>query len=75
MRVLLYLGLVVLYLLHNDWWLWDDDGRLLGLPVGLTYHLLYCFAVVGWMALLVKLTWPGSGYGAGESAGEVEREP
>ena len=57
-RRLLYLGLFVLYLLHNDLWLWDDAGLVLGLPVGLFYHIAYCLAAAGIMALLVKYAWP-----------------
>jgi hypothetical protein len=68
MRRLLYLGLFVLYLAHNDWWLWEDAGLLLGLPVGLTYHLLYCFVVIGAMALLVRFAWPAR-FSAAESGG------
>lgn len=41
LRRLLYAALGVLYLLHNDLWLWHDAGWLFGLPVGLTYHVLY----------------------------------
>ena len=58
MRALLYLGLAALYLLHNDVWLWERDGRLLGLPVGLAYHVLFCLVVVAWMALVVRHAWP-----------------
>ena len=58
MRALLYLGLVVVYLLHNDLWLWEADGRVLWLPIGLAYHVSYCLLVVAWMAMLVKWAWP-----------------
>ena len=58
MRRFLYASLVLLFLAHNDWWLWQDSHLLMGLPVGLTYHLLYCFAVMGMMALLVRFAWP-----------------
>ena len=58
MRVVLSVGTVVLYLLHNDAWLWARSERVLGLPVGLLYHLIFCFLVVGWMALLVRYAWP-----------------
>ncbi len=58
MRVLLYVALGVLYLLHNDLWLWHDGSRVLGLPVGLTYHVLFCLATCLLMALLVKYAWP-----------------
>ncbi|MDP6700518.1 MAG: hypothetical protein QGH25_12780 [Candidatus Latescibacteria bacterium] len=57
-RRLLYLGLFVLYLLHNDLWLWDDAGLVLGLPVGLLYHMAYCLAATGLMTLLVNYAWP-----------------
>ncbi len=57
-RPALYLALLALYLLHNDLWLWRDGSRLLGLPVGLTYHVLYCVAASVLMALLVRWAWP-----------------
>ena len=57
-RRLLYAALAILYLLHNDLWLWSDGSRFLGLPIGLTYHVLYCLATAVLMALLVKYAWP-----------------
>lgn len=75
MRALLYSGLVVLYLLHNDWWLWNRDDRVFGLPVGLTYHVAYCLLIVVWMALVVRFTSPGGGQPEGSAdsqGGEVE---
>lgn len=55
---LLYALLGVLYLLHNDFWLWNDGRLLLGLPVGLVYHLFYCAAVSAVLGLLVIYAWP-----------------
>ena len=57
-RGLLYAALGVLYLLHNDLWLWHDGSLVLGLPAGLTYHVLYCLATAVLMALLVRWAWP-----------------
>ena len=57
-RTLLF-SLVVLYVLHNDLWLWHDARLVLGLPVGLFYHLVFCLIVVAVMALLVRFAWPG----------------
>lgn len=57
-RVLLYAALVVLYLLHNDFWLWQSSALVAGLPVGLAYHTLYCVVVSIVMALLVRFAWP-----------------
>ncbi|MDE2690610.1 MAG: hypothetical protein OXI49_08870 [Acidobacteriota bacterium] len=58
-RVTAYAALPALYLLHNDLWLWDDPNRFLGLPVGLTYHILFSAAVVLVMWRLVRVAWPG----------------
>lgn len=60
--LLLLLGIV--YLLHEDAWLWplvpiDSAERLwLGLPAVFLYHVGYCFLVAGVMALLVRFAWP-----------------
>ena len=57
-RVTAYAALPVLYLLHNDLWFWDDPSRFLGLPVGLTYHVLFSAVVVLAMWRLVRVAWP-----------------
>jgi len=57
-RGLIYIGLALLYLLHNDLWLWNDSRLLFGLPVGLTYHILFCLAVAALMLVLVLRAWP-----------------
>ena len=59
-RILLYAALAILFGLHNDLWLWNDRSLVLGLPVGLTYHLLYCVATAALMALLVRHAWPSA---------------
>jgi hypothetical protein len=55
---ILYAAIVVLYLLHNDWWFWNDPRIVLGLPVGLTYHIGYNIAAAVLMFLLVRFAWP-----------------
>ena len=57
-RRLLYATLVLLFVLHNDLWLWDDATRWLGLPAGLTYHLLFCAVTTCLLWLLVRHAWP-----------------
>ncbi len=57
-RAALYAALAILYLLHNDLWLWHDGRFVLGLPVGLTYHVGYCLAATAFLALLVRHAWP-----------------
>ncbi|MDZ7343179.1 MAG: hypothetical protein ONA90_01560 [candidate division KSB1 bacterium] len=54
----LYLGLFVLYWLHNDLWFWHDPSLVLGLPVGLLYHIGFCAAASVMMFLLVNNAWP-----------------
>ncbi len=57
-RHFVYLLLGILYLLHNDLWLWDDGRLLAGLPAGLVYHVGFCAAAAGILYLLVTRAWP-----------------
>jgi len=54
----LYAGLVVLYLLHNDLWYWNDATLVFGLPIGLLYHFGFCIAASLLLFLLVTYAWP-----------------
>ena len=56
-RWILYVTLIVLFLLHNDFWLWDNPKRLLGLPIGLLYHVGFCVAAAILMAVVVNYAW------------------
>ena len=58
MRRLAWAGLPVLFVLHNDFWLWDDPRFVLGLPVGLLYHVGFCAASAVVMVMLVRYAWP-----------------
>ncbi len=58
LQLLLYAGLVLAAVLRLDLWLWTDPTRVLGLPVGMTYHVVYCLAVAGLMWLLIRHAWP-----------------
>ena len=60
LRLALYAVLVLLFFLHNDLWLWDDGRLILGLPVGLLYHIVFCLVTAAVMVVLVRLAWPGS---------------
>ena len=59
-RWLLYLFIFVLYVFHNDLWLWDDPTLVMGLPIGLMYHILFCVAASLLMLLLVSFAFPPS---------------
>lgn len=53
-RWLLSFLLVLLFLLHNDFWFWGTPRLVLGLPVGLLYHIGYCLAATLLMVAFVK---------------------
>jgi hypothetical protein len=52
--------ILVLYALHQDVWFWRSARPLFAgfLPVGLTYHALYCLASALLMWALVTYAWP-----------------
>jgi hypothetical protein len=56
----LVLAILVLYLLHQDFWFWRTARPLLFgfLPVGLAYHGAYCVAAALLMWVLTKVVWP-----------------
>jgi len=59
-KLLLTILVVLLYLLHQDYWHWRvADPVVFGLfPIGYFYHLVYTVVVSGVMWLLVRLAWP-----------------
>lgn len=50
--------LAALFVLHQDLWWWRDARLVLGLPVGLAYHVAFCLAVTLVLALAVQWSWP-----------------
>lgn len=58
--MILFLLGAILYILHQDFWLWKEARPLVFgfLPVGLAYHGAYTLFVAGFMALLCKFAWP-----------------
>ena len=52
----LYSLIVLLFLLHNDFWFWETSQLVFGVPVGLLYHIVFCLAATVLMAALVKYT-------------------
>ncbi len=57
---LLILLVLVVYVLHQDFWNWRQYKPLIFgfLPVGLAYHAAYSFLASVTMAVLVKFAWP-----------------
>jgi len=59
MKPLIYLLFLLMLVLHQDSWAWDDQSLVLGfLPVGLAYHAGFsiCCAILGGLA--IKHVWP-----------------
>lgn len=59
-RWLLVLAVVVLYVLHQDFWFWRQARPLVFgfLPVGLAYQAAFSVAASGVLWLLVRFAWP-----------------
>ncbi len=60
MRRLVYGSIILLALLHQDFWWWDDSDTLVFgfVPVGLAYHAILSLAAALLWALAVKFCWP-----------------
>ena len=58
--ILLTLLIVVVYLLHQDFWNWKTAEPLVFgfLPVGLAYHAGFSIFASIVMAILVQVAWP-----------------
>jgi len=68
-----YLLLVLLGVLHQDFWFWDDPTLLLGfLPVGLAYHSLYSIAAGAAWWLVLRYAWPEDAEAFAEGRDETE---
>jgi hypothetical protein len=58
-RSLVWLLFVLMFLVHQDFWWWDDSSLVLGfLPVGLAFHGLFSIgcSLLGWLA--ITKAWP-----------------
>jgi hypothetical protein len=58
-RILLVLAVIVLYVLHQDFWYWRSARLVFGfIPIGLFYQGCFSVAAAFLMWLLVKFAWP-----------------
>lgn len=60
MKYLTYSLIVLLALLHQDFWWWDDSDTLVfgSIPVGLAYHAAISLAAGILWAMAVHYCWP-----------------
>jgi len=64
---------LLLAVLHQDVWLWDDRRILFGfMPVGLAYHATYSLAAAALWACAVRFAWPSGieRWAEGDATGE-----
>lgn len=56
---LVLLAVVLLGLLHQDFWLWSDASLVLGfIPSGLAYHVAFSIVTAGLWVVVVRTAWP-----------------
>lgn len=59
MRKVIWTAAIILAILHQDVWYWNDRTLLFGfLPVGLAYHMLFSIAASCLWAAAVVFAWP-----------------
>ncbi|MBI1371621.1 MAG: hypothetical protein GC159_02505 [Phycisphaera sp.] len=59
MRYVVWFLVVLMIVLHHDFWFWDDRTLVFGfMPIGLAYHAAYSIAVGVLWLLAVKFAWP-----------------
>ena len=58
-RNVVFVGVLVLMVLHHDFWLWSDRTLVFGfLPSGLTWHAGYSVVAALFWYLVMKYAWP-----------------
>ena len=59
MKSLIIALVVLLLILHNDVWFWENDSLLLGfLPIGLAYHAAFSISAALLWLIASKVAWP-----------------
>ncbi len=59
MRRFVWVLVAVLFVVHQDFWWWDDAALVFGfLPIGLYYHALFSIAAGLTWAAAVRWAWP-----------------
>ena len=74
-RWLLPAVLLILIVIHQDFWFWTDKTLVFGaLPIGLAYHILYSVLASLAMWMMVRSAWPEHLERQAESAGHPSEE-
>jgi hypothetical protein len=74
-KTLVIIGFLVLMVLHQDFWNWDNGNLVFGImPVALAYHTAYTIIVSIFWALVIRFAWPKDIEEWAEGGGS-EKEP
>ena len=59
MKTFIWILVLLLIVLHQDTWLWENDSLLFGfLPIGMAWHVgISIAAAIVWL-LAVRFAWP-----------------
>ena len=59
MKKVVFILAILLGILHQDFWNWDNSGLVFGfMPVGLFYHACYSLVAAALWAFAIKFAWP-----------------
>jgi hypothetical protein len=57
-RVIAVFAIILLFVLHNNWWSWEPDSRLLfGIPFDLIYRIFWVLLSTGALWLVLRISW------------------
>jgi hypothetical protein len=58
-RWIIFIGFIVMAVMHQDTWNWDNSNLVFGfIPAGLAYHAGYSIVAALFWALVVIFAWP-----------------
>ena len=67
---------IALFVLHQDFWLWDDQSLVLGfMPIGLAYHAVFSIAAALLWTGAVKFAWPSDIEAWADEADDAGEQP
>lgn len=53
------IGFIILFILHQDFWNWNDTTLVFGfVPIGLAYHAGFSIVAAIFWFLVSKFAWP-----------------
>ncbi len=78
MRYTIWLLVLVLLIIHQDNWFWNDPRLVFGfIPVGLFYHACISIAAATTWYLAIRFAWPvepANAAAVGKNSETMERE-